>query len=482
MNGSPFFSKKTKDFQRPVRSIHQTMNQGGAMNFKNTYFLIFSILFIFSSNLSQALPFDFSYSGRLVEASGKPVDGPVDIKLRFYRAESGGEPIAVDITTFTGVVLNEGVFQVTLSSLTDAQYHTVFSATEATWIEVTDVTNNIVYPRQKFSIVPYALKVPVDNSSITYNSSGALIFKPILTPTNGAFLKTDGSGNLSWATPSGGGDMSKSENLAGLTNAATARLNLGLENVENIALSTWVGTPNITTVGTIGAGTWHGTAIGDAYISSAVSWNGAATATTNATASNTNSTIVKRDGAGDFSAGTITANITGNVSGTAANVTGTVVIANGGTGQTSANAALNALLPTQTGNSGKVLLTDGTNTSWSTGGIISCPTNFTMIGASGQRGNFCITTDEQSAQTYLNAVIACYDLSVTGYVAHLCDLSEWHTACVRGSGLSNMTDDFEWVGGIEDNAAEAILIGNGGCSSLADGGVGNTYVYRCCVR
>ena len=44
----------------------------------------------------------------------------------------------------------------------------------------------------------------------------------------------------------------------------------------------------------------------------------------------------------------------------------TVPIAKGGTGQTTANAGLNALLPTQTGNSGKVLSTDGTDTSWVT--------------------------------------------------------------------------------------------------------------------
>lgn len=45
-------------------------------------------------------------------------------------------------------------------------------------------------------------------------------------------------------------------------------------------------------------------------------------------------------------------------------VTGTLPIANGGTGQTTANAAFNALVPSQTGNSGKYLTTDGTNTSW----------------------------------------------------------------------------------------------------------------------
>lgn len=51
-----------------------------------------------------------------------------------------------------------------------------------------------------------------------------------------------------------------------------------------------------------------------------------------------------------------------------ASVTGTLPVANGGSGQTTANAALNAFLPTQSGNSGKFLKTDGTNSSWDTAG------------------------------------------------------------------------------------------------------------------
>lgn len=45
-------------------------------------------------------------------------------------------------------------------------------------------------------------------------------------------------------------------------------------------------------------------------------------------------------------------------------VTGTLPIANGGTGQTTANAAINALLPSQSTFAGRYLTTDGTNTSW----------------------------------------------------------------------------------------------------------------------
>jgi hypothetical protein len=47
-------------------------------------------------------------------------------------------------------------------------------------------------------------------------------------------------------------------------------------------------------------------------------------------------------------------------------ITGTIDIADGGTGQTTANAAFNALVPSQTGNAGKYLTTNGTDTSWAT--------------------------------------------------------------------------------------------------------------------
>ena len=82
----------------------------------------------------------------------------------------------------------------------------------------------------------------------------------------------------------------------------------------------------------------------------------------NASSLNTASFVVQRDVSGNFAAGTITATLTGN----ATNVTGIVAIANGGTGQVTANAAVNALLPSQTSNSGKYLTTDGTNSSWGT--------------------------------------------------------------------------------------------------------------------
>ncbi|MDQ3009070.1 MAG: hypothetical protein M3Q81_05805, partial [bacterium] len=49
--------------------------------------------------------------------------------------------------------------------------------------------------------------------------------------------------------------------LAGTT-TANLKTTLALNNVENTALSTWAGSTNLTTLGTIGTGTWNATAIG----------------------------------------------------------------------------------------------------------------------------------------------------------------------------------------------------------------------------
>lgn len=51
------------------------------------------------------------------------------------------------------------------------------------------------------------------------------------------------------------------------------------------------------------------------------------------------------------------------------NVSGVVAVGNGGTGQTTANAALNALLPSQGSSSGKILGTNGSSASWVAGGL-----------------------------------------------------------------------------------------------------------------
>jgi len=91
---------------------------------------------------------------------------------------------------------------------------------------------------------------------------------------------------------------------------------------------------------------------------------------------------------------TLTGDVTGSGTGSFATTLATVGISKGGTGQTTANDAFNALAPSQAGNSGKLLYTDGTNTSWvaftgagtvssvsgSNGVTVSNPTTTPVIG------------------------------------------------------------------------------------------------------
>ena len=86
--------------------------------------------------------------------------------------------------------------------------------------------------------------------------------------------------------------------VAGITKSM-----VGLGNVENTALSTWAGSTNLTTLGTIATGTWSAT---------------------------------------------------------------TIALNKGGTGATTQSGAANAILPTQTSNTGKYLTTNGTDVSWAT--------------------------------------------------------------------------------------------------------------------
>lgn len=65
-----------------------------------------------------------------------------------------------------------------------------------------------------------------------------------------------------------------------------SKTSLGLNNVENTALSTWAGSANVTTLGTISLGTWQGSNVGLAYggtgstltaSSGGIVWSGAST-------------------------------------------------------------------------------------------------------------------------------------------------------------------------------------------------------------
>jgi hypothetical protein len=119
---------------------------------------------------ADALP--ISYSGRLAEADGAPRRGPVDLEINFYDAAENGSKLGGSPYAFPSTLLAEGVFTLDIDLL-DADVAAIFQDSKVpVWIEVTDKSQGKVYPRQRFSSVPYALKVPVDGTTLGFDSSG----------------------------------------------------------------------------------------------------------------------------------------------------------------------------------------------------------------------------------------------------------------------------------------------------------------------
>ncbi|MFA5947926.1 MAG: tail fiber domain-containing protein, partial [Candidatus Gracilibacteria bacterium] len=138
-----------------------------------------------------------------------------------------------------------------------------------------------------------------------------------------AYISSAATWNAKQAALTVGVDyLAPTGNGSGLTNLTSSQVGLG--SVENTALSTWAGTTNITTLGTISSGTWNGAVISDSYLNTISTVGKVSNSATTATNLNTASAIVARDALGDFSAGTITANLTGNVTGSISGNAGTV--------------------------------------------------------------------------------------------------------------------------------------------------------------
>ena len=140
-------------------------------------------LALFSQGSALASPLDMSYGGRLANSQGIAVSGPVNLEVRFYRTQTGGTSLNTNALQFPATPMEDGVFDLTLSNSGASAVGTYFDGLNETWIEVKDTSNNVTYPRQRLTSVPYAMRVPVDSSSLAFNASGQLTVNPSWAPT-----------------------------------------------------------------------------------------------------------------------------------------------------------------------------------------------------------------------------------------------------------------------------------------------------------
>lgn len=159
---------------------------------------------------------------------------------------------------------------------------------------------------------------------------------------------------------------------------------------------------------------------------------------------------------------------------TAGNVSGVVAIANGGTGQTSASNAITALLPSQTGNAGTVLGTNGTAASWG-----PVPLNPLSYFGAGSDGNVVISsgTTTLTRDMYYNNLT----LSGTGKIntagfrifgTGTLDLTAGASGCIYSSAGNGGAGSSTGTGGSVGTGATGVTIGAG--ASGNNGGAGGT--------
>jgi len=319
---------------------------------------------------------------------------------------------------------------------------------------------------------------------------------PTTAGTNGYVLSTDGSGGTSWIATSGGSGTVTS---VGLTFSAGAG-NI-LSNSGTASPITGSGTYTLAVTGTSGgipyfssASAWSSSAALTQY---GVVYGGGAGAAPVATAAGTNGQVLL--------ATTGAAPSWGQVSLTTA-VTGTLPITNGGTGQTTASAAFNALSPITTigdliigngtnsatrlaiGANGYVLTSNGSTATWaaSTGGVTSFQTSLsgltpgitttgaitlagTLGATSGGTGQSAYATGDilyASATNTLSKLTAGTD----GYVLTLASgVPTW--AASTGGGVSSFSAG---TTGFTPSTATTGAVTLAGTLAVTNGGTGQT--------
>jgi hypothetical protein len=202
---------------------------------------------------------------------------------------------------------------------------------------------------------PSAITFPKINTDNTVSTESASTYRTSLGAT------TVGSNFFTLTNPSAiSFPRINADNTITTRSSGELRTDLSINNVENTAISTWAGSTNITTLGTISTGSWSGTSIAankggtgqSSYAVGDILYADTTTSLAKLTSVATGNVLL--------AGGVTTAPLWGKV-GLTTHVSGTLPVANGGTNQTSFTDG-QLLIGNSTGNTlTKATLTQGSN-------------------------------------------------------------------------------------------------------------------------
>jgi len=364
--------------------------------------LLFVLLTVSAS--FAAVPQTINYQGYLKDTiSGAPVSSQTTVTFRLYNSLLAASPLWQEELSVTP---QNGVYSVLLGSTT-ALDSSVF-ANPSLYLGIQVGSDPELTPRQQILSVPFAMRAAsadsVDPATIVIDASqiGSGTLEPGLLPANTAKLDNAQTFSANQTFQDQTLKLRNSTNSFSTTlhaGSATAARTVMLPDASGTVITTGNlsgingNLPGITGTGTITSGNWN-SSLGSNVVTTSSIQEGAVTAAkisgtlpvvnggTGLTAPGSSGQVLTSNGTSltwttpSNGGGTVTSvAVSGGSTGLSTSggpitgsgtitLSGVLGIGNGGTGATNPTTAINYLLPSQSGNSGKLLGTNGATASW----------------------------------------------------------------------------------------------------------------------
>lgn len=115
--------------------------------------------------------------------------------------------------------------------------------------------------------------------------------------------------------------------------------------------------------------------------------------------------------------------------------------------------------------------------------VDTCAAGWVRVGPPGAVGTFCVDQNERAALTQSEAVVACGSVvnqPNNSGPAHLCNHTEWYSACRLATDMGGKTDNFEWNTEFGGANNRIVASGGGSCEATESRLRNSPTTFRCC--